>query len=82
MKNIDEARNYFMEEIHRNDLLIKKHNKVYAGLNYIDHLLILACLVTGCVSISDFSSLFHITINIITIPISRALINSCISHGD
>ena len=77
---MDEARNYFIEEIHRNDLLSKKHNKVYTGLNYINHLLILASLVTGCVSISDFSSLFHININIniIAISISRALIDSYI----
>ena len=45
-KNIDEARSYFVEEIKQNDLMSKKHKKVCATLNYIEHLLILASVVT------------------------------------
>ena len=36
----------------------KKHKEEYTGLNHIEHLLILASAVTGCVSISAFVSLF------------------------
>ena len=42
----------------------KKHKKVCGVLNYIEHLLILASIVTGCVSISDFSSLLGIPVGI------------------
>ena len=39
----------------------RKHKKVYSVLNYIEHLLILASTVTGCISISVFASLVGIT---------------------
>ena len=42
----------------------KKHKKVCATLNYIVHFLILASTITGCVSISAFSSLVGIPIGI------------------
>ena len=42
----------------------KKHKKVYRVLNYIDHLLIIVSTVTGCVSISAFTSLVVIPIGI------------------
>ena len=42
----------------------KKHKKICMVSNYIDHLLILASVVTGCVSISDFASLVDIIIGI------------------
>ena len=35
----------------------KEHKQIYTALNYIEHLLILASAVTGCVSISTFASL-------------------------
>ena len=41
-------------------LISKKHNKVFTALNYIEHLVILASVVIGCVSISDFASLVDI----------------------
>ena len=41
-KNIDETRNYFVEEINQNELMSKKHKKVCAALIYIEHLLFLA----------------------------------------
>ena len=59
LKNIDESRNYFIEEINQNELMSKKHIKVCPALYYIEHLLI---LVTGCVSISTFASLVGIPI--------------------
>ena len=35
LKNIDEKRNYFLEEIKRNELMSKKHKNVCKTLNYI-----------------------------------------------
>ena len=56
LKNIDETRNYLTEEINQNELMSKKHKKVCTTLNYIEYFLILACTITGCVSISAFAS--------------------------
>ena len=64
LKNIDETRNYFLEEIKQNDLMNKKHKKVCTTLNYIEHFLILAYTITGCISISAFASLIDIPIGI------------------
>ena len=47
LKNIDEARNYFLEEIMKNDLTSKKYKSVRTTLNYIEHFLILASTITG-----------------------------------
>ena len=41
-----------------------KNKKVCATLNYIEHFLILASAVTGCISISAFASLVGIPIGI------------------
>ena len=43
----------------------KKQKKVYRVLNYIGHLLIVICAITGCVSISAFASLVGVRIEII-----------------
>ena len=64
MKNIDETRNYFIKEIDQNELKSKKLKKVFRVLPYIEHLLILASTVTGCVSISAFAPLVGIPIGI------------------
>ena len=56
-KEIDEQRNYFIEEIKQNELISKKHKKICRILNYIRHLLILAFTGTGCVSVSAFNFL-------------------------
>ena len=42
----------------------RKHKKVCATLNYIEHFLILASRITGCISISSFASLLGIPIGI------------------
>ena len=44
LKNIDETRNYLIEEINRNELMSKKHKKVCTTLNYIESFLILMVL--------------------------------------
>ena len=69
LKNIDKTKNYLIEEINRNELMSKKHKKVYTALNYIKHFLIVATTVTGCVSISAFSSLVVIPIRITSFAI-------------
>ena len=60
LKYIDEERNYSIEEIDQNELI----SKVCWVLNYIQHLLILVSTVTECVFISDFVSLFGISVGI------------------
>ena len=49
LKSIDETRNYFLEEIKQNELMSKKHKKVCKTLYYIEHFLILASTITGCI---------------------------------
>ena len=39
LKNIDETKNYFINELIQNELMSKKYKKVYRDLNYIEHLL-------------------------------------------
>ena len=55
MKEIDKTRNYLIEEVKQNELISEKHKKVFRILKYAEHLLILASIVTGCVSISVLS---------------------------
>ena len=64
LKNIDETRNYLIEEIVRNELMSKKHKKVRVTQNYIEHFLILASTLNVYVFISFFSSLVGIKIGI------------------
>ena len=51
LKNKDETRNCFVEEIKQNKLMSKKHKNVCTTLSYIEQLLILASAVTGYFSI-------------------------------
>ena len=64
LKNIDETRNYLIKEINRNELMSKKHKKFCTTLDCIKHFLILASVMTGCVSISVFASSVGIPIGI------------------
>ena len=64
LKNINETRSYFLEEIKQNELMSKKHKNVCTTLNYIENFLILASTITRCVSISAFASLLGIFIGI------------------
>ena len=45
-------------------MMIKKHKKVCATLNYFEHSLILASTITGCIPISVIASLTGIPIGI------------------
>ena len=53
LKTINETRNYFIEEVKENELMIKK---VCTTLNYIAHFLILVSTFTGYISVSAFAS--------------------------
>ena len=64
LKNIDETQKCFLEEIKQDELINRKLKKVSTALNYIEHFLILASTITGCVSISPFPSLIGILIGI------------------
>ena len=44
----------------------RKHKYVCTALNYIEHFLILSSTITGCISISAFSSLIGISIGIMS----------------
>ena len=55
-RNVDEIRNYFLEDLQQNELISGKHKKVCATLNYIGQFLILASTTTGCILISYFVS--------------------------
>ena len=48
----------------QNQFLSGKHKKVCTTPNYIEHFLILAFAITGCISISAFASLLFIPIGI------------------
>ena len=62
MKNIDETRNYLIEEVNWNELISEKHKKVCITLNYIEHFLILGFTIIGWVFISAFAFLAGIQI--------------------
>ena len=49
-------------------MISKKHKKVCTILNYIEHFLILASTVAGCISISASASLLGILIGIMSSP--------------
>ena len=51
---------YFLEEINQIELVSKKHKKVCTTLNYIQHFLILASTINGCISIFASASLLGI----------------------
>ena len=46
LKNIDETRNYFIEDANQNELMSKKNKKVCGVLNYIENFFILASAIT------------------------------------
>ena len=64
LKNIDERRTYFLEEIQQNELMSRNHEKVCATLNYIEHFFILSPTVTVCISISALAYFLGIPIGI------------------
>ena len=61
LQNIDETRNYYLEEIKQIELMNIKYEKVCTTLNYIENVLILASAITGCISASAFASFLLLT---------------------
>ena len=51
-------------------MISKKHKKFCTNWNYIEHFLVLASTITGCISISAFASLFGVSIRIMSSAIS------------
>ena len=64
LKNINKTRNYFLEEIEQNELMSRRHKKVFVTPKYIEHFLILASTITRCISISAFAFSLGIPIGI------------------
>ena len=60
LKNIEETRNYFLEEIKHIEFINEKYKKVFTTLNYIKHLCICGSIITGYISLSTFASLIGI----------------------
>ena len=67
LKNINETKIYFLEEINQNKLMSEIDKRVCITLNYIEYFLILASKITECISISAFASLLGVSI-VITNP--------------
>ena len=59
-KNMDETKNYLIEEINQNQLMSKKDKTFYRVFNYIEHLLILISTLLD----AFFPSLIGISIGI------------------
>ena len=64
LRKTNETRYYHLEEIKHNDLMNEKYKKTCKSLNYVKNLLILVSIVTGCLSISAFASLFCVSVGI------------------
>ena len=55
----------------------RKYRKVCTTLHYIEHFLVLASVITVCISISVFASLLGIPIGITNYNRIKNLCNSC-----
>ena len=59
LENIDQTRDYFVEEIERTELMRRKHKNVCTTLNCIEDFLISASTSTERISISAFAWYSH-----------------------
>ena len=75
LEDVDETRNYLTEKINQNELMIKKHKKVYRSLNYIEQLLILISFYAFAflvgIPIGITSSAIGLTTCVITVGIKK-----------
>ena len=55
-------------------MISRKHKKVCTTLNYIEHFLILASTITGCISISAFAALLGIPMGITSSEIGLKIV--------
>ena len=49
LRKVVETTNYLLDEIKNNDLKNEKYERLCKNLNYVEHVLILASTITGCV---------------------------------
>ena len=77
LENVDETRNYLIEEIYRNELMSKKHNNALHNSTLYWRLSYLGSTVTGYISISAFASLVDIPIRVTSSAIGLNLSNNC-----
>ena len=61
---IGQAKNYLLAEVKHNDLKSEKYKKTCKRLSYVEHLLILALMITCCFSIFTFAPLVCIPVGI------------------
>ena len=73
LRNIDEARDYLIEEINHNDLMSERYNKTCKCLNYVENLLIVASTLSDSASISAFASLVVIPVSITSSPVGMEI---------
>ena len=64
---IDETKNYLLDEIKHNALKSEKYKKTCKYLSHVEHLLILASIITCCVSMFAFASLVCVPVGITAI---------------
>ena len=57
-----QTRNYLLEEIEHNNLIIKIYRKICRNLNYFEHYLVFDSVVSGCVLTSAFASLVGVPV--------------------
>ena len=57
-----QTRNYLLEEIEHNNLIIKIYRKICRNLNYFEHYLVFDSAVSGCVLTSAFASLVGVPV--------------------
>ena len=75
LKNRNNTRNYFLEEIEQKQMMSKKHRKVCTTLDYVEPDFFLASIINGFISISAFASLIGIPI---AITISAIRLRTCV----
>ena len=54
--------NYLLDKTKHNDIMSEKYKNTCKCLDYVEHLLILALTITGCISVSVFASLVAISV--------------------
>ena len=78
LKNIDQTRNYLIEELNQNESMSMKHKKVYKVFNYTKHLLIsityfnsFLLLLRQLVFLRNYRSAIGLKICVITVGIEK-----------
>ena len=64
LRKIDETRNYLLDKIKHNYLMIEKYKKTCKYLHYVELLVILSSTVTSCVSVSAFALLVCVPVGV------------------